>query len=168
MIVDKIRLDIPSNPPPSAPLSVSNPSATPTASDGSSANAPSHSEVRLVKENGVFKVPVVINGSITLNFTVDSGAADVSIPADVVMVMIRTGTLSNDDFLGMQTYILADGSKVPSKTFRIKTLKIGERTVENVTGSMADVEGGLLLGQSCLSRFHSVSFDYSKQVLVLD
>jgi hypothetical protein len=28
-------------------------------------------------------VPVKINNALTLNFTVDSGAADVSIPADV-------------------------------------------------------------------------------------
>jgi predicted aspartyl protease len=113
------------------------------------------------------KVPVVINGSLTLNFTVDSGAADVSIPADVVMVLMRTGTLTISDFLGTQNYRLADGSVVPSKVFRIRTLMVGDRVIENVTGSMAGVEGSLLLGQSFLSRFTSWSIDNKRQVLVL-
>jgi aspartyl protease family protein len=125
-------------------------------------------EVSLVKEGGTFKVPVLINGVIRLKFTVDSGAADVSIPADVVMVMMRMGTLKESDFLGTQTYRLADGSTVPSKTFRIRSLKVGDKVIENVTGSMANVEGSLLLGQSFLSRFHRWSINNSKQVLELE
>jgi Aspartyl protease len=42
-------------------------------------------------QGGTFVIPVLINGQITLNFTIDSGAADVSIPADVVSTLIRTG-----------------------------------------------------------------------------
>jgi hypothetical protein len=34
------------------------------------------------------------NDAITLDFTIDSGAADVSIPADVVMTLMRTGTIN--------------------------------------------------------------------------
>ena len=37
-------------------------------------------------------VPVQINGAITLDFTVDSGAADVSVPADVFSTLARTET----------------------------------------------------------------------------
>ena len=58
-------------------------------------------------------VPVLINGAITLNFVIDSGATDVSVPADVVMTLIRTGTLQDTDFIGTQTYKLADGSTGP-------------------------------------------------------
>ncbi len=125
--------------------------------------APSgQSEIALVKDEGTFKVPVLINGVFALHFTVDSGAADVSIPADVVATLMRTGTLRPDDFLGTQTYRLADGSTVPSKIFRIRSLKVGDKVIENVTGSMANVEGSLLLGQSFLSRFGRVWFDYNR------
>ena len=133
--------------------------------------APSSSvgtEVSLVRKGGTFKVPVLVNGVIQLDFTVDSGAADVSIPADVVLVMMRTGTLKDSDFLGAKTYRLADGSTIPSETFRIRSLKVGSNVIENVIGSMARVEGGLLLGQSFLSRFRRVSFDYTRQVMVLE
>jgi predicted aspartyl protease len=89
------------------------------------------------REGGTYVVPVVINDAITLNFVVDSGAADVLIPADVVMTLRRTGTLTEADFQGEQRYKLADGSTVPSQTFHIRSLKVGGRVVENVIGSIA-------------------------------
>jgi predicted aspartyl protease len=117
-------------------------------------------------EGGTYVVPVLVNGAITLDFVVDSGAADVSIPADVVMTLMRTGTLKEADFLGEKTYVLADGSKVPSQTFRIRSLKVGNKVLENVNGSIASVQGGLLLGQSFLGRFKSWSIDNAKHALV--
>jgi hypothetical protein len=125
------------------------------------------SEVVLIKEAGTFKIPVLINGVITLHFVLDSGASDVSIPADVVMTLMRTGTLRESDFLGRQTYTLADGSRVPSEIFRIRELKVGDRTIQNVVGSVANVKGSLLLGQSFLSKFNSWSIDNGRQVLIL-
>jgi predicted aspartyl protease len=127
-----------------------------------------NSTIALENEGGTFVVPVVINGELTLKFTIDSGASDVSIPADVVMTLLRTGTLNHDDFLGTKTYRLADGSSVPSQTFRIRSLKVGDHVLKDVTGSTAPVAGTLLLGQSFLSRFRSWSIDNQRRVLLLD
>jgi len=124
-------------------------------------------EVGLHKQNGVLLVPVLINSKIPLDFVLDSGAADVSVPADVVLTLMRTGTLTSEDFTGTNTYVLADGSRVPSETFRIRSLKVGDRVLENVSGSLAPANGSLLLGQSFLSRFRSWSIDNTRQVLVL-
>lgn len=66
-------------------------------------------EIPLEKQGGTYVVPVLINNTITLDFVVDSGASDVSVPADVVMTLIRTGTIAKNDFIGTQTYTLADG-----------------------------------------------------------
>jgi hypothetical protein len=44
-------------------------------------------EVALRLDGGVLTVPVEINGAITLDFVLDSGAADVNVPADVVSVL---------------------------------------------------------------------------------
>lgn len=123
--------------------------------------------IPLQPDGGTYVVPTLINDTITLNFTVDSGAADVSIPADVVLTLIRAGTLDKSDFIGSADYVLADGSIVPSMKFRIRSLKVGNLTVENVTGSIASSRGSLLLGQSFLSRFKSWSIDNSRQALVL-
>jgi predicted aspartyl protease len=111
---------------------------------------------------------VAINRQLTLNFVVDSGAADVSIPADVFMTLVRTGTITDADFLDKQTYQLADGSTIPSQRFVIRTLKIGDKTLENVVGGIAPVAGSLLLGQSFLSRFKSWSIDNQRRALILN
>jgi clan AA aspartic protease (TIGR02281 family) len=128
-----------------------------------------HAEsIPLVREHGTFVVPVVINDSITLNFTVDSGASDVSIPADVFSTLTRAGTVSPADFLDTQVYELADGTKQSSQRFRIRSLKIGGQEVRNVTASVAPQVGALLLGQSFLSRLKSWSIDNARQVLVIN
>jgi predicted aspartyl protease len=125
-------------------------------------------EIALHTAGGTFTVPVTINGAITLHFILDSGAADVLIPADVVMTLMRTGTIDRGDFLGSNTYVTADGSTVPSRTFRIRSLRVGDREVRNVTAGIGPVEGTLLLGQSFLHRFGSWSIDNRRGVLVLD
>ena len=40
--------------------------------------------VPMISDGGTFRVPVTINDELTLKFVIDSGAADVSVPADVV------------------------------------------------------------------------------------
>jgi len=124
--------------------------------------------IPMQRQGGTYVVPVIINKVISLNFVVDSGAADVSIPADVVETLIRTGTVQTTDFVGKQTYILADGSTMSSETFRIRSLKVGDKMIENVTGSVAPAGGDLLLGQSFLGRFASWSVDNTSHALMLD
>ena len=102
----------------------------------------------MVSDGGTFNVPVTINGQLTLKFVVDSGAADVSIPADVVLTLLRTETITDNDFLDKQTYQLANGSTVPSQRFVIRTLKVGDKTLENVVGSIAPVAASLLWGRA--------------------
>lgn len=126
------------------------------------------SAIPMKREGGTYVVPVLINNAITLDFTVDSGASDVSIPTDVVTTLMRAGTILDTDFIREQVYVLADGSKVKSHTFRIRSLKVGDRILENVTGSVASTKGSLLLGQSFLGRFKSWSIDNSRHVLLLE
>ncbi len=128
----------------------------------------SATSVPMREVGGIYVVPVLINDAITLNFIVDSGAADVSIPADVVMTLVRAGTLAKSDFLGEKTYVLADGSTVPSQTFRIRSLKVGGKVVENVTGSIASEKSNPLVGQSFLGRFKSWSVDNAKHALIFE
>src|ERR1019366_7960800 len=60
--------------------------------------------IRMEINSGVYVVPVRFNDTITLDAVVDSGATDLSIPADVVLTLMRTNTISQQDFLGQQTY----------------------------------------------------------------
>ena len=70
---------------------------------------PSRIAVPLSKERGTFVVPGEINSKITPDFTIDSGAADVSVPADVFSTLTRMGAIRDTDIIGEQTYVLADG-----------------------------------------------------------
>jgi clan AA aspartic protease (TIGR02281 family) len=126
-------------------------------------------EVALVDDGGgTFRVPVQIDDGLTVNFTVDSGASDVSIPADVASVMFRQGVITQADFIGDKTFELADGSTLPSKEFRIKTLKVGDLVLQEVTASLAPAQSEPLLGQSFLSRVASWSLDNNRHVLLLN
>jgi predicted aspartyl protease len=60
---------------------------------------------------GIFLVPVQINGAITLDFMVDSGASDVTVPADVFSTLMRAATIKSTDQIGEATYGLADGPR---------------------------------------------------------
>lgn len=70
--------------------------------------------VQLKLHGGVFAVPVVINQAVSIPFVLDSGAAEVQLPAEVVLTLMRTGTLSEGDFIGASSYVLADGSTLRS------------------------------------------------------
>lgn len=124
--------------------------------------------VPLKKDRGTFGVPVEINQALTLEFIVDSGASDVTVPADVFLTLTRTGTVKENDVIGEQTYVLADGSHSKSIAFTIRSLKVGDTVVENVKGSVAALDGMLLLGQSFLGRFKSWSVDNARHELLLE
>jgi hypothetical protein len=125
-------------------------------------------EVPLVKTaGGVYAVPVQINGAITLDFIVDSGAAEVDIPADVVMTLIRANTIAPSDFLPGRTYVLADGTHVQSQRFTIRMVRIGDHVIQNVAATIGDVKGSPLLGQSVLERLGRWSFDPRRGVMVI-
>ena len=124
--------------------------------------------IPLELRGGTYRVPTLINGVATLTFTVDSGSADVSIPADVFSTLLRAGTIAKDDLLDERTYKLADGRKEKSQTFRIRSLKVGDVVMENVLGSVTDAKGMLLLGQSFLGKLKSWSMDNSERALIID
>ncbi len=124
-------------------------------------------EISLVKAGGVYTLPVEINGVLTLKFVLDSGAAEVNIPADVVFTLLRSGTIKDTDFLPGKTYVLADGSELRSPRLIIRSLKIGRRQITNVPASVGDLSSPLLLGQSLLEKLGTWGIDNQRMVLLI-
>lgn len=124
-------------------------------------------EIPLRRQNGVLFVPAMIDGVIDASFVVDSGASSVVIPEALAQVMRQAGKLSDSDFTGSEVHRIADGSTFRSRTFFIRSLKIGNTVLENVRASLAFGRGFPLLGQSLLQRFSSWAIDNDRQVLVL-
>ena len=162
---------------PAPPAALSSPTETPQrAKDIPSPTSPTvtappslsadNENIPLIKKGGVYQLPVEINGVITLHFILDTGATDVLLPADVVSTLLRTGTIKETDCLpGAAAYTLADGSAVNSQRFLLRSLKIGNRRVPNVTASIGPVSSELLLGQSFLEKLGAWGIDSQRQVL---
>jgi clan AA aspartic protease (TIGR02281 family) len=131
------------------------------------ANRSDAESVLLKREGGVLVLPVQVNDRITLDFTIDSGAADVVIPADVFSTLSRTGTITSKDMMDSRVYELADGSRQEARRFRIRSLKIGNLELRNIVGSVTPAGGTLLLGQSFLSHLPSWSIDNLHGLLVI-
>lgn len=138
----------------------------PTENDQADKHFP-ETRVQLENVGGTLVAPVVIDSAIKLNFVVDSGASDVSIPADVSSTLVRTNTVTQTDITGFRPYRNADGEVFQSKTFVIRVLKIGSIEVLNVHAKEAPANAPLLFGQSFLKRFKSWSVDNSTQELIL-
>jgi clan AA aspartic protease (TIGR02281 family) len=116
---------------------------------------------------GGYLIPGRINAAVAVTFVLDTGASDVSIPENVARELEQAGKLDRDDFLGTRTYVLADGSKVPSRRVLLREVTVGGQTVSNVTASISRAGSPPLLGQSFLSKFASWTLDNERAVLVL-
>jgi gag-polyprotein putative aspartyl protease len=103
---------------------------------------------------GVFVLSGLLGGSTQAYFIVDSGAATVQVPEEAVEEMKRKGTLTDADFMGQHRFILADGRGMQQRVFRLRTLQIGDRTMENVMATMGARNSRALLGQSFLRRLN--------------
>jgi uncharacterized protein/predicted aspartyl protease len=124
-------------------------------------------DIALDDTKGTLLVPVRIDGTITLPFILDSGAADVLLPADVVLTLWRAGKIGDGDFIGDKEYVLADGSTLKSANFVLRRLQVGDLILRDVTASIGSVNSQPLLGQSFLSRLGSWSIDNTRHVLRL-
>lgn len=123
--------------------------------------------VALSRHGGVLTVPAVLNQTYRVNFVVDSGASDVVIPEPIVERMRKEGKLADSDFTGNQTYRLADGTLIKSKTFVVRSFAVNNRVLENMQASVSPAGATPLLGQSFLGRFNSWSIDNDRQLLFL-
>jgi clan AA aspartic protease (TIGR02281 family) len=137
------------------------PTTTATAATG-------RNEIALMQSRGGgYDINASINGSAPIRFEVDTGASNVVIPRDLAERLGREGRLTQGDFLGNGRATLADGSKIPTEHFNLRTLQIGSIVLHNVECTVGNVGSSLLLGMSVFSKFPSWSIDNRRGVLVV-
>jgi len=124
-------------------------------------------EIPLGTSGGVYTVPVQINRSIAVQFLVDPGASVVVIPVSVVRSLIRNGTVTEDDAIGIGGATVADSSHYLVAKVRLRELRIGDAVVQDVIAAVAPGIDLPLLGQSFFRRFASVTIDNRRQTLIL-
>lgn len=119
-----------------------------------------------LEASGIYTIPCEVNG-LQLRFIFDTGAADVSLSLVEALFMLKNGYISEDDFVGSADYKLADGSISENAVINLKTIKIGNVTLENVQACISsELKSSLLLGQSAIRKMgpYSINGDY----LILD
>jgi hypothetical protein len=124
-------------------------------------------EIQLQEHGGVYTLPVVVNGVITLNFILDSGASEVCIPSNILQALLHEGTITNKDFLPGKNMRLADGSLLRSSRVTIRELNIGGYRIFNVPAAITPNTGFPLLGQSFLNKIESWTLDNRTHKLTL-
>ncbi len=114
---------------------------------------------------GVFVLSARLAGSTQVYFIVDSGAATVQIPEEAVEELKRAGKLTEADFIGQRRFSLADGRTMQQRVFRLHSLQIGDRIMENVLATMGPAKSRALLGQSFLRRLNWWKIDNVKNAI---
>lgn len=118
--------------------------------------------VKMEKRNGVYQIPVTINGS-EMYFIFDTGAGMISISTVEATFLYKQGKLSDDDVVGKADFLDANGNISQDVIIRLKEVTIGNRTIRNVDASVVgNAKAPLLFGQSALEKFGKISIDYSR------
>jgi len=124
--------------------------------------------VKMRKESGVYHVPCKINGT-EMEFILDTGASDIMMSITEAKFLYKQGKLTDDDFMGTQQYLIADGSIREDMSVILRTVEIGDRILNDVEASVADNESApLLLGQSVLEKFGKISIDYNRNEITFE
>ncbi len=124
--------------------------------------------VKMVAENGVYKIPIEINGS-KMNFIFDTGASIISISATEAMFLYKQGTLKEEDFIGNVNFQDATGAISEGTIIKLHTVKIGNKVLNDVKASIVHNNSApLLFGQSALAKFGKVSIDYDRNEITFE
>lgn len=124
-------------------------------------------KVKMVFENGVFKIPVQLNNSVSGKFIFDTGASTLLVSQDVFLKLKASGTISENDFIRTAEYVDANGDVSNFRQYMLRTVKVGERTVSNVICAVSKENGeDMLLGQSFLKRLGTFELDYYNNYLI--
>lgn len=125
--------------------------------------------ISVVKEGGVLRTNVTLNGVLKIDMVIDSGASEVSISPDVASTLVKSGTVEEEDWLESKTYVFADGSTAKSKRFKIDQIKIGNYAINDVAVSISNsVTSPLLLGQNVLSKLGEITIDYDNSRIIVE
>lgn len=124
--------------------------------------------IKMTKRSGVYYIPCIINGS-EMEFIFDTGASDITMSLTEALFLYKQGTLNDEDFIGTQEYLIANGDIEEGTVVKLKTVEIGNRTLYNVQASIVhNMQAPLLLGQSALNKFGKISIDYNKNEITFE
>lgn len=130
-----------------------------------SIQANSQTVIQMEKDGGVYKIPCEING-LRLKLIFDTGASNVCISESIALMMLENDYLEKTDIRGTGSSVVADGRIVDNTKINIRSLKIGEVTLNNVEAVVIHQQSApLLLGQSAIRKLGNVSINGNLLIL---
>jgi aspartyl protease family protein len=136
--------------------------------DFRTSNSQGKTIVKMETESGVKYIWIEING-LRLKFIFDTGASSICISAAEATVLYRQGTLRKEDILDIQYFQDATGKVSAGTRINLRTVKIGNRVLQNIEATVIDNnEAPLLLGQSALEKFGKISIDNKNNVIIFE
>ena len=91
-----------------------------------------------------------------------------SISSTEALFMLKNGYLTENDIVGTQKYMIANGDIEEGTTIIIRKLEFGGLLLQNVNASIVhELKAPLLLGQSALQKFGKIIIDNEKKTLTI-
>lgn len=137
-------------------------------SEGSTGDSQGKTIIKMENNNGVKYVLIEING-LKLKFIFDTGASSICISPAEATVLYRQGTLQREDILDVRYFQDATGKVSAGTRINLRTVKIGNRVLQNIEATVIDNnEAPLLLGQSALEKFGKITIDNTNNQIILE
>ncbi len=109
-----------------------------------------------------------ING-LDYKFMLDTGASNVVINNIVLSDLISNKTITKENYIGDSFAEIADGSIVNCQNWLIPELKIGNKTIKNLTVSVVDSQDSeLLFGMDGLNKLNILKLDLNANEILLN
>lgn len=123
--------------------------------------------IYMQKKDGVYWIDSKVN-DIPMKFIFDTGATNVCISRTEALLMIKNGSLTEDDMIGLSTSQIADGSITTGTRIILRKIVIGSYTLRNIEAIVVDNENApLLLGQSALSMLGKLQIDFKNSTITV-
>lgn len=127
-----------------------------------SMSARAQTVIQMIEDMGIYKVPCEVNG-LKVKMIFDTGAAVVSISQSLAEMMVDNGYISKSDIVGQAKSMTADGRIIDHTNIILKTIKIGDITLNNVKAVVINKQTTpLLFGQSAIQLMGEVSIKGDK------
>lgn len=124
--------------------------------------------VKMHEKNGVRYIPMKINGQ-ELDFVFDTGASSICISTLEALILYKNGMLKDEDFIGTKQFLDASGNISEGATIKLKTVQIGEKTLENVEATIIkNPKAECLFGQTVLSKFGKYTIDNQNNIIIFE
>ncbi|MBC8265397.1 MAG: retroviral-like aspartic protease family protein [Flavobacteriales bacterium] len=118
--------------------------------------------------SNLYYINAKLNKTVMVKFIFDSGASIISISPGIYAELLKYGLIQKEDVLDDMKFTIADGSVIIKKTLIIREVEIGGITLRNILATVNNTEEApLLLGQSVLQKFGTVTIDNHSHKLYL-